>query len=92
MEETTVSNEAADIIGLTVQGFPSLVACARHVVSEIGAGEAGRRSPLRGEGCIVFGGCSVGRLLDEATLRYPDGAGVVLAMRRRGIATARIPA
>jgi UDP-N-acetyl-D-mannosaminouronate:lipid I N-acetyl-D-mannosaminouronosyltransferase len=30
-------------------------------------------------------------LLSHGTLRYPDGAGVVLAMRRRGARTARLP-
>lgn len=92
MEETTVSNEAADIIGLTVQGFPSMVACARHVVSEIRSGRGGAAFAINAEKVVSYSeDAPLRRLLEEATLRYPDGAGVVLAMRRRGIATARIP-
>lgn len=92
MEETTVRNESAEIIGLTVQGFPSMVACARHVVSEVQSGKGGAAFAINAEKVVSYAeDAPLKLLLEQATLRYPDGAGVVLAMRRRGVATARIP-
>jgi len=92
MQDMTVNREPVDILGLTVQGFPSMAACARHVVSEIRSGRGGAAFAINAEKVVSYSeDAQLRRLLEQATLRYPDGAGVVLAMRRRGAATARIP-
>jgi UDP-N-acetyl-D-mannosaminouronate:lipid I N-acetyl-D-mannosaminouronosyltransferase len=87
-----VSNRSAEIRGLKVQGFPSMAECAEQVLAELRSGNGGAAFAINAEKIVTSSeDARLRNLLEQATLRYPDGAGAVLAMRRHGIATVRIP-
>lgn len=92
VEEEMVSKRAAEIRGLKVQGFSTMAECAEQVLAELRSGNGGAAFAINAEKIVSSSEDErLRNLLEQATLRYPDGAGVVLAMRRHGIATVRIP-
>jgi UDP-N-acetyl-D-mannosaminouronate:lipid I N-acetyl-D-mannosaminouronosyltransferase len=92
MKEHMAPFGTADIAGLTVTGFESLVACARHVLASALNKKGGAAFAINAEKVVSYiDDRNLRCMLEEASLRYPDGAGVVVAMRRRGTPTARIP-
>jgi UDP-N-acetyl-D-mannosaminouronate:lipid I N-acetyl-D-mannosaminouronosyltransferase len=80
------------VSGLVVHGFASVTECADQILTKVSKCEGGAAFAVNAEKIVaVREDAALRRLLDRATFRYPDGAGVVVAMRRRGIRTARVP-
>jgi UDP-N-acetyl-D-mannosaminouronate:lipid I N-acetyl-D-mannosaminouronosyltransferase len=77
--------------GVPVSPFDSLAACAQHILAEVRSGSGGFAIAINAEKVIT---CSRDRNVQEtvehATLRYPDGAGVVVAMRLKGVRSTRV--
>ena len=77
--------------GVPVSPFESLQACARRILAEARSGTGGFAIAINAEKVIT---CGVDRDLEatveRATLRYPDGAGVVVAMRLKGARSTRV--
>ena len=77
--------------GVPVSPFDSLAACAQHILAEVCSGAGGFAIAINAEKVIT---CSRDRNVQEtvehATLRYPDGAGVVVAMRLKGVRSTRV--
>lgn len=66
--------------------------CAEQVLAQLRSGNGGAAFAVNAEKIVSSSEDeNLRNLLKQATLRYPDGAGVVLAMRRHGVATVRIP-
>jgi UDP-N-acetyl-D-mannosaminouronate:lipid I N-acetyl-D-mannosaminouronosyltransferase len=84
--------EAVQVGGIEVCAFASVDDCARHVVQLARGGPWGVLTAMNAEKVILCRRSeSVRRELESAQVRYPDGVGVVAAMRVRGVRTARIP-
>jgi len=84
-------SKTVEIAGLTVTSFASLNECARFIVAEVRDEKGGAAFAINAEKVVSYiENESLRRLLTQASLRYPDGAGVVLAMHRHGTPTARI--
>jgi UDP-N-acetyl-D-mannosaminouronate:lipid I N-acetyl-D-mannosaminouronosyltransferase len=78
--------------GLEVMAFPSCGACADYVLAEIRHGKGGGAVAVNAENVISCLENSNQRdLVQQFNVPYPDGAGVVLAMRQKGIRSARVP-
>jgi UDP-N-acetyl-D-mannosaminouronate:lipid I N-acetyl-D-mannosaminouronosyltransferase len=77
--------------GVAVSPFDSLEACAQRILSDARSGAGGFAIAINAEKVIT---CGVDRDLEatveRATLRYPDGAGVVVAMRLKGARSTRV--
>lgn len=77
--------------GVPVSPFDSLAACAQHILAEVRSGAGGFAIAINAEKVIT---CNRDRKVQEtierATLRYPDGAGVVVAMRLKGVRSTRV--
>jgi UDP-N-acetyl-D-mannosaminouronate:lipid I N-acetyl-D-mannosaminouronosyltransferase len=77
--------------GVPVSPFGSLADCARRILSDACNGAGGFAIAINAEKVIT---CGLDRTLEatvgRATLRYPDGAGVVLAMRLKGARSIRV--
>ncbi len=77
--------------GVAVSPFDSLEACAQRIVSDARSGAGGFAIAINAEKVVT---CGVDRDLEatveRATLRYPDGAGVVVAMRLKGARSTRV--
>jgi len=77
--------------GVPVSPFESLAACAQRILADVRNGIGGFAIAINAEKVIT---CSRDRALEatieRATLRYPDGAGVVVAMRLKGARSARV--
>jgi UDP-N-acetyl-D-mannosaminouronate:lipid I N-acetyl-D-mannosaminouronosyltransferase len=74
-----------------VSPFESISDCARRILSDACTGVGGFAIAINAEKVIT---CSLDRALEatiaRATLRYPDGAGVVVAMRLKGARSTRV--
>jgi UDP-N-acetyl-D-mannosaminouronate:lipid I N-acetyl-D-mannosaminouronosyltransferase len=77
--------------GVLVSPFQSLEACAQRILADTRSGAGGFAIAINAEKVIT---CGVDRDLEatveRATLRYPDGAGVVVAMRLKGTRSTRV--
>jgi UDP-N-acetyl-D-mannosaminouronate:lipid I N-acetyl-D-mannosaminouronosyltransferase len=77
--------------GVPVSPFESLKACAQRILADVRSGKGGFAIAVNAEKVIT---CAHDRnleaTLERATLRYPDGAGVVVAMRLKGVRSARV--
>jgi UDP-N-acetyl-D-mannosaminouronate:lipid I N-acetyl-D-mannosaminouronosyltransferase len=77
--------------GVPVSPFLSLEDCARRILGDAHSGSGGFAIAINAEKVIT---CGVDRDLEatveRATLRYPDGAGVVVAMRLKGARSTRV--
>src|SRR5437879_9925784 len=88
MDSNTGNNPSVG--GLAVGGFPSLAQCARRVLADACSGLGGFGIAINAEKVVT---CqrdhTLQAVVKRATLRYPDGAGVVLAMRLKGTRSTR---
>lgn len=83
--------EVPAIAGIHVTPFDSLAACARRILEDARTGRGGFAVAINAEKVISSFQDGVLRgLIGRATLRYPDGAGVVVAMRLKGTRTVRV--
>jgi UDP-N-acetyl-D-mannosaminouronate:lipid I N-acetyl-D-mannosaminouronosyltransferase len=77
--------------GVSVGPFPSIAHCARRVLADACSGLGGFGIAINAEKVVT---CQSDRVLSgvirNATLRYPDGAGVVVAMRLKGARSSRV--
>jgi len=77
--------------GVPVSPFDSLAACAQRILADVHDGTGGFAIAINAEKVIT---CShdrnVQETIERATLRYPDGAGVVVAMRLKGVRSTRV--
>jgi UDP-N-acetyl-D-mannosaminouronate:lipid I N-acetyl-D-mannosaminouronosyltransferase len=77
--------------GVPVSPFASLAACAQRILADAHSGAGGFAIAINAEKVIT---CGIDRDLEatveRATLRYPDGAGVVVAMRLKGARSTRV--
>ncbi|HYK24669.1 MAG TPA: WecB/TagA/CpsF family glycosyltransferase, partial [Steroidobacteraceae bacterium] len=77
--------------GIEVGAFGSLDECARGILADALSGRGGFGVAINAEKVIIcLYDSAVRATLGRATLRYPDGAGVVVAMRMKGARTARV--
>lgn len=84
MQQSTVG-------GIRVSAFDSLAQCAERILEDARSGRGGCAVAINAEKVIsAYQDRALAGLIDRATLRYPDGAGVVVAMRLRGVRTARV--
>lgn len=90
-EDESISVNERVVGGVPVSPFDSLAACAQHVLTEVRSGSGGFAIAINAEKVIT---CSldsnVQETIEHATLRYPDGAGVVVAMRLKGVRSTRV--
>jgi UDP-N-acetyl-D-mannosaminouronate:lipid I N-acetyl-D-mannosaminouronosyltransferase len=85
-------HQVARIAGLDVIGFASVESCAMYILARAQRDCGGAAFAVNAEKVISYREDAIAReLLSRGTLRYPDGAGVVLAMRRHGVKTVRVP-
>lgn len=97
MRQMTVSamqtiGAAHKVGGIEVSAFDSLGECARRILEDARAGRGGFAVAINAE--KVISSCqdrTLRELIGRATLRYPDGAGVVVALRLKGTRTVRVP-
>jgi UDP-N-acetyl-D-mannosaminouronate:lipid I N-acetyl-D-mannosaminouronosyltransferase len=74
-----------------VSPFESLEDCARRILSDACNGTGGFAIAINAEKVITCGLDSrLEATIGRATLRYPDGAGVVVAMRLKGARSTRV--
>jgi UDP-N-acetyl-D-mannosaminouronate:lipid I N-acetyl-D-mannosaminouronosyltransferase len=76
-----------------VPGSPleSLAACAGRILADVRNGVGGFAIAINAEKVITCGrDRNVHATIERATLRYPDGAGVVVAMRLKGVRSVRV--
>lgn len=77
--------------GVPVSPFDSLPACAQRILADVHSGKGGFAIAINAEKVVT---CSSDRkvleTVERATLRYPDGAGVVVAMRLKGVRSTRV--
>lgn len=78
--------------GVPVSPFESLAACAQRILADARAGRGGFAIAINAEKVITCGlDPDLEATVERATLRYPDGAGVVVAMRLKGTRSTRVP-
>jgi UDP-N-acetyl-D-mannosaminouronate:lipid I N-acetyl-D-mannosaminouronosyltransferase len=77
--------------GVPVTPFESLAACAQRILSDVRNGIGGFAIAINAEKVITCGhDPNLEATIERATLRYPDGAGVVVAMRLKGVRSVRV--
>jgi UDP-N-acetyl-D-mannosaminouronate:lipid I N-acetyl-D-mannosaminouronosyltransferase len=77
--------------GVPVSPFESLAACAQRILAAVRSGAGGFAIAINAEKVITCGrDRKVQETIERATLRYPDGAGVVVAMRLKGVRSSRV--
>jgi UDP-N-acetyl-D-mannosaminouronate:lipid I N-acetyl-D-mannosaminouronosyltransferase len=77
--------------GVPVSAFESLAACAQRIHAAVRSGAGGFAIAINAEKVITCGSDrNVQETVERATLRYPDGAGVVVAMRLKGVRSTRV--
>jgi UDP-N-acetyl-D-mannosaminouronate:lipid I N-acetyl-D-mannosaminouronosyltransferase len=77
--------------GIEVEPFATIEDCARYIVSEACSGRGGFGIAINAEKVInARHDTALKAVLGRATLRYADGAGVVVAMRLKGVRSSRI--
>lgn len=83
--------DTADIDGIEVSGFASMDEAVAHLVASNGVITPGFGVAINPEKIMrARHDAHLRAVLAKATLRYPDGIGVVRTMRRKGVATVRI--
>jgi UDP-N-acetyl-D-mannosaminouronate:lipid I N-acetyl-D-mannosaminouronosyltransferase len=86
------AHRSASIGGLQVSAFDSISDCADAVLGLVGRPGGGFVAAINPEKVMSYRvDPEVRNILDQTTLRYPDGAGVMLAMRSKGVSTVRVP-
>jgi len=77
--------------GVPVSPFGSLADCAQRILADVRSGKGGFAIAINAEKVITRGNdLNLDATIGRATLRYPDGAGVVVAMRLKGARSARV--
>src|SRR5215472_8085190 len=77
--------------GVRVSPFESLGECAQRIHAAVRSGAGGFAIAINAEKVITCGrDRNVQETIERATLRYPDGAGVVVAMRLKGVRSTRV--
>ena len=77
--------------GVPVSPFDSLAACAQRILADVHSGQGGFAIAINAEKVVTCNSDrSVQETIERATLRYPDGAGVVVAMRLKGVRSTRV--
>jgi UDP-N-acetyl-D-mannosaminouronate:lipid I N-acetyl-D-mannosaminouronosyltransferase len=77
--------------GVAVSPFRSLAECAQHILTEARNRAGGFAIAINAEKVITCGqDQNLEATIERATLRYPDGAGVVVAMRLKGARSTRV--
>jgi UDP-N-acetyl-D-mannosaminouronate:lipid I N-acetyl-D-mannosaminouronosyltransferase len=77
--------------GVPVSPFDSLAACAQRILADVRGGQGGFAIAINAEKVITCNNDrNVQETIERATLRYPDGAGVVVAMRLKGVHSTRV--
>jgi len=77
--------------GIEVSAFDSLAACARRILEDAHTGRGGFAVAINAEKVISsYQDRTLRDLIRRATLRYPDGAGVVVALRLKGTRSVRV--
>jgi UDP-N-acetyl-D-mannosaminouronate:lipid I N-acetyl-D-mannosaminouronosyltransferase len=77
--------------GVSVGPFPSIAYCAQRVLTDAWSGLGGFGIAINAEKIVTCQSDRVlGGVIKRATLRYPDGAGVVVAMRLKGSRSTRV--
>src|SRR3984885_2023024 len=88
--DMSMNNDRA-VGGVPVSPFDSLAACAQRILADVRGGKGGFAIAINAEKVIT---CNSDRRVQEtigrATLRYPDGAGVVAARRLKGVHSTRV--
>lgn len=81
----------ADVGGIVIKPFSALEDCARYVVAEACSGRGGFGIAINAEKVINSRhDAALKAVIERATLRYADGAGVVVAMRLKGVRSSRV--
>ena len=84
--------QEVSIGGIQVGSFESPAQCAERILESARSGRGGFAVAVNAEKVIsAFQDRTLEALIERSTLRYPDGAGVVLAMRFKGVRTTRVP-
>jgi UDP-N-acetyl-D-mannosaminouronate:lipid I N-acetyl-D-mannosaminouronosyltransferase len=77
--------------GVPVSPFESLAACAQRILADVRSGKGGFAIAINAEKVVTCNSDrNVQETVERATLRYPDGAGVVVAMRLKGVRSTRV--
>ena len=77
--------------GVPVSPFDSLAACAQRILADVHTGAGGFAIAINAEKVVTCNSDrNVQETIERATLRYPDGAGVVVAMRLKGVRSTRV--
>jgi UDP-N-acetyl-D-mannosaminouronate:lipid I N-acetyl-D-mannosaminouronosyltransferase len=77
--------------GVTVGPFVSITQCAQRILADACNGLGGFGIAINAEKVVTCNqDISLRATVDRATLRYPDGAGVVVAMRLKGARSTRV--
>jgi UDP-N-acetyl-D-mannosaminouronate:lipid I N-acetyl-D-mannosaminouronosyltransferase len=77
--------------GVPVSPFDSLADCARRILADIRSGKGGFAIAINAEKVVTCNSDrNVQETIERATLRYPDGAGVVVALRLKGVRSTRV--
>src|SRR5262247_2183824 len=83
--------QAANVGGISVQAFASQDQCARAILDDARHERGGFAVAINAEKVVT---CLRDRAMSDivrhATLRFPDGAGVVVAMRLKGSPSVRV--
>ncbi len=88
MRESTLERVVG---GVAVSPFGSLSACAQRILADVHGGTGGFAIAINAEKVITRANDpNLDATIERATLRYPDGAGVVVAMRLKGARSARV--
>jgi UDP-N-acetyl-D-mannosaminouronate:lipid I N-acetyl-D-mannosaminouronosyltransferase len=90
-DKTSFATEERVVGGVPVSPFESLAACAQRILGAVRNGAGGFAIAINAEKVITCGrDRNVQETIERATLRYPDGAGVVVAMRLKGVRSTRV--
>jgi UDP-N-acetyl-D-mannosaminouronate:lipid I N-acetyl-D-mannosaminouronosyltransferase len=90
--DNKISQRSAKLDGIEVSAFDSVRDCADALLAVARSGKGGFAAAMNPEklmSCRVD--AQARAALEQATIRYPDGAGIMLAMRSKGVPTVRVP-
>jgi len=77
--------------GVPVSPFDSLADCAQRILADVRSGKGGFAIAINAEKVVTCNSDrNVQETIERATLRYPDGAGVVVALRLKGVHSTRV--
>jgi UDP-N-acetyl-D-mannosaminouronate:lipid I N-acetyl-D-mannosaminouronosyltransferase len=89
-KEDDFPQDVASVGGLAITGFKSLSAAADDIISEAQS-SGGFAVAINAEKIVNYlHDPALFALLAQASLRYPDGVGAVMALKRKGVLSARI--